>query len=189
MPGSGEAGTSTNYRLRGAGSLYAGNNPTIYVDGVRVNGRGQGNYTVFGQNTSSLDAINPNDIESIEVIKGPAAATLYGAEAAAGVIQIITKKAATGPSSLGCAHGDGPFNVAGVDAADQLCRVDRGPHRGPRQLSGIRRHSGGRHCFAPRDVRARCAPQRRHREGEQKMLHHVGAEEIVVAQVVNRTIE
>src|SRR4029079_4690962 len=41
MPGSGEAGTSTNYRLRGAGSLYAGNNPTIYVDGVRVNSRGQ----------------------------------------------------------------------------------------------------------------------------------------------------
>jgi TonB-dependent starch-binding outer membrane protein SusC len=96
MPGSGEAGTSTNYRLRGAGSLYAGNNPTIYVDGVRVNSRGQGNYTVFGQNTSSLDAINPNDIESIEVIKGPAAATLYGAEAAAGVIQIITKKGQTG---------------------------------------------------------------------------------------------
>ncbi|HMG00252.1 MAG TPA: TonB-dependent receptor plug domain-containing protein, partial [Gemmatimonadaceae bacterium] len=96
MPGSGEAGTSTNYRLRGAGSLYAGNNPTIYVDGVRVNSRGHGNYTVFGQNTSSLDAINPNDIESIEVIKGPAAATLYGAEAAAGVIQIITKRGQPG---------------------------------------------------------------------------------------------
>ncbi|MEP6858902.1 MAG: TonB-dependent receptor plug domain-containing protein, partial [Gemmatimonadales bacterium] len=96
LPGSGEAGTSTNYRLRGAGSLYAGNNPTIYVDGVRVNGRGQGNYNVFGQTASSLDAINPNDIESIEVIKGPAAATLYGAEAAAGVIQIITKRGQPG---------------------------------------------------------------------------------------------
>jgi TonB-linked SusC/RagA family outer membrane protein len=96
LPGSGEAGTSTNYRLRGAGSLYAGNNPTIYVDGVRINSRGQGNYNVFGQTASSLDAINPNDIESIEVIKGPAAATLYGAEAAAGVIQIITKKGQPG---------------------------------------------------------------------------------------------
>ncbi len=96
LPGSGEAGTSTNYRLRGAGSLYGSNNPTIYVDGVRVNSRGQGNYTVFGQTSSSLDAINPNDIESIEVIKGPAAATLYGAEAAAGVIQIITKKGQSG---------------------------------------------------------------------------------------------
>lgn len=98
MPGSGSAGTSTNYRLRGAGSLYAGNSPIIYVDGVRVSNRNQGNYTVFGQTASSLDAINPNDIESIEVIKGPAAATLYGAEAAAGVIQVITKRGRPGPA-------------------------------------------------------------------------------------------
>ena len=52
--------------------------PTIYVDGVRVNSRGQGNYTVFGQTSSSLDAMNPNDIESFEVIKGPAAAISTG---------------------------------------------------------------------------------------------------------------
>jgi TonB-dependent starch-binding outer membrane protein SusC len=96
IPGSGSAGVSANYRIRGAGSLYAGNTPVIYLDGVRVSSRGQGNYTVFGQNTASLDAINPNDIESIEVIKGPAAATLYGAEAAAGVIQILTKKGRPG---------------------------------------------------------------------------------------------
>jgi len=96
MPGSGEAGTSTNYRLRGAGSLYAGNKPTIYIDGVRVTSGSQGNFNAFGQSTSSLDAINPNDISSVEVIKGPAAATLYGAEAAAGVIQIITKKGQPG---------------------------------------------------------------------------------------------
>ncbi|MEO5590729.1 MAG: TonB-dependent receptor, partial [Gemmatimonadaceae bacterium] len=94
--GSGSAGTSTNYRLRGAGSLYAGNSPTIYLDGVRLTDRNQGSFSVFGQTTSALDAINPNDIESIEVIKGPAAATLYGAEAAAGVIQIITKKGRPG---------------------------------------------------------------------------------------------
>jgi TonB-dependent SusC/RagA subfamily outer membrane receptor len=48
------------------------------------------------QGTTPLDAINPNDIASIEVIKGPAAATLYGAEAAGGVIQIITKKGSSG---------------------------------------------------------------------------------------------
>lgn len=110
LPGSGEAGTSTNYRLRGAGSLYAGNNPTIYVDGVRLNSRGQGNYTVFGQTASSLDAINPNDIESIEVIKGPAAATLYGAEAAAGVIQIITKKGQSGRISWNARYEMGHSN-------------------------------------------------------------------------------
>ncbi len=96
MPGSGTVGTAANYRLRGAGSIYAGNSPTIYVDGVRVSQRSQGSYDTFGQTISSLDAINPADIEAIEVIKGPAAATLYGAEAAAGVIQIITKKGRAG---------------------------------------------------------------------------------------------
>src|SRR5688572_15426123 len=96
MPGGGSVGTASNYRLRGAGSLFASNSPTIYVDGVRVNSRSQGNYNASGQATSALDAINPADIESIEVIKGPAAATLYGAEAAAGVIQILTKKGRPG---------------------------------------------------------------------------------------------
>jgi TonB-linked SusC/RagA family outer membrane protein len=96
MPGSGTVGTAANFRLRGAGSLYGGNSPTMYLDGVRVNTRSQGSFDTFGQVTSALDAINPADIESIEVIKGPAAATLYGAEAAAGVIQIITKKGRPG---------------------------------------------------------------------------------------------
>ena len=96
MPGSGTVGTAANFRLRGAGSLYAGNSPTIYLDGVRVSQRSQGSFDTFGQVTSALDAINPSDIESIEVIKGPAASTLYGAEAAAGVIQIITKKGRPG---------------------------------------------------------------------------------------------
>jgi len=96
MPGSGTAGTGSNFRLRGATSVYANTQPTIYVDGVRIRSGTSGNFNVFGQETSALDAINPDDIESIEVIKGPAAATLYGAEAAAGVIQIITKKGRPG---------------------------------------------------------------------------------------------
>ncbi|HUQ80145.1 MAG TPA: TonB-dependent receptor [Gemmatimonadaceae bacterium] len=95
-PTSGTVGTAASYRLRGAGSLGAGNSPTIYVDGVRVSSRTQGNYTVFGQSSTALDAISPADIESIEVIKGPSASTLYGAEAAAGVIQIFTKKGRSG---------------------------------------------------------------------------------------------
>ena len=49
-----------------------------------------------GQGANAWDLVNPEDIESIEVIKGPAAATLYGADAAGGVIQIITKKGARG---------------------------------------------------------------------------------------------
>jgi TonB-dependent starch-binding outer membrane protein SusC len=100
IPGSGTAGTSSNIRLRGAGSLTARNQPVVYVDGVRINSGSLGNFDVFGQSTSALDMIPPDDIESIEVIKGPAASTLYGAEAAAGVIQIITKRGRMGERAL-----------------------------------------------------------------------------------------
>jgi TonB-dependent SusC/RagA subfamily outer membrane receptor len=49
---------------------------------------------------SALDDLNPDEIESIEIIKGPAAATLYGTEASAGVIQIITKRGAGGDAQF-----------------------------------------------------------------------------------------
>lgn len=100
IPGSGTVGTSANIRLRGAGSLTARNQPVVYIDGVRINTGSLGNFDVFGQSTSALDIINPSDIESIEVIKGPAASTLYGAEAAAGVIQIISKRGSMGDRTL-----------------------------------------------------------------------------------------
>ena len=121
IPGSGSVGVASNYRLRGAGSLYAGNTPTIYVDGVRVSARSQGNFTVFGQETSALDAINPNDIESIEVIKGPAAATLYGAEAAAGVIQVITKRGKPGKI-----RWEGRYEIGNSEWDDDLKPVNYG---------------------------------------------------------------
>jgi TonB-dependent SusC/RagA subfamily outer membrane receptor len=96
LPTSGTVGTAASYRLRGTGSLGAGNSPTVYVDGVRVSARDQGGYDVFGQTTTALDAITPADIESIEVIRGPSASTLYGAEAATGVIQIFTRRGRPG---------------------------------------------------------------------------------------------
>jgi TonB-linked SusC/RagA family outer membrane protein len=97
---SGSVGTATSIRLRGTGTLRAGVQPVVFIDGVRIRSGGQTGQSVSGARTSALDALNPDDIESIEVIKGPAAATLYGAEAAAGVIQIITKKGHTGTQSL-----------------------------------------------------------------------------------------
>ncbi|HMS01845.1 MAG TPA: SusC/RagA family TonB-linked outer membrane protein, partial [Gemmatimonadaceae bacterium] len=96
---SGQVGTGSRIRVRGASSLSLDNNPLIFVDGVRVdNTQGSGPTTQgFGsQPISRWNDFNPDDIESLEVIKGPAAATLYGTEAAAGVIQIITKKGAAG---------------------------------------------------------------------------------------------
>ncbi len=96
---SGQAGSSSNIRIRGAGSLSGGYAPVFYVDGVRIeSGTVEGASTMQGG--TALDFINPEDIESIEVIKGPAAATLYGADAANGIIQIITKKGRRGGDAV-----------------------------------------------------------------------------------------
>lgn len=100
IPGSGTAGAASNIRLRGAGSLTGRTQPVVYIDGVRIHTGSLGNFDVFGQATSALDILNPDDIASIEVIKGPAASTLYGAEAASGVIQVITKKGNAGERYL-----------------------------------------------------------------------------------------
>lgn len=102
--GNGSSGSGAQIRLRGAVSVSQSNQPIIYIDGVRMKsdpyarnisptegaGRG-GNVTA-----SPLADINPNDVERIEVLKGSAASTLYGTEAAAGVIQIFTKRGSSG---------------------------------------------------------------------------------------------
>jgi TonB-dependent starch-binding outer membrane protein SusC len=96
---SGTAGTNRNIRIRGASSISLSNNPIIFIDGVRFN-EGTVNLGLNGQLTDRLNDLNPDDIENIEVVKGPAAATLYGADASAGVIQIITKKGRAGSNSF-----------------------------------------------------------------------------------------
>ncbi|MGH7467362.1 MAG: SusC/RagA family TonB-linked outer membrane protein [Longimicrobiales bacterium] len=97
LPGTGQVGTGSAIRIRGNSSLSLGNEPIIYIDGVRMDsntGRGPGQRG--GANVSRLNDINPADIQSVEIIKGPAAATLYGTEASNGVIQIITKRGVSG---------------------------------------------------------------------------------------------
>lgn len=99
IAGSGNVGTGSRVRIRGASSLSLTADPLIYVDGVRVdNAQATGplNQAFGSRSISRWNDFNPEDIESIEVIKGPAAATLYGTEAANGVIQIITKRGAAG---------------------------------------------------------------------------------------------
>ncbi|MDE0358604.1 MAG: SusC/RagA family TonB-linked outer membrane protein [Gammaproteobacteria bacterium] len=94
---SGNVGTGSPIRIRGYSSLNVGNNPLIYVDGIRVDNETQAGPNLRdGRQVSKLDDINPEDIERIEVIKGPSAATLYGTEASNGVINIITKRGVEG---------------------------------------------------------------------------------------------
>jgi TonB-dependent SusC/RagA subfamily outer membrane receptor len=84
---------AADLRIRGSSSVGLANDPLIYIDGVRVTTERTESRRIA---TSRLNDINPEDIESIEVIKGPAASTLYGTEASNGVIQIITKRGTTG---------------------------------------------------------------------------------------------
>ena len=92
---SGSAGTASQIRIRGNSSISLSNTPLIFVDGMRVS-EGQPSLGVNGQVADRLNDISPDDIESIEIVKGPAAATLYGADASVGVIQIITKRGKMG---------------------------------------------------------------------------------------------
>src|SRR3712207_2974329 len=104
MPSSAAAGSGSIIRLRGNVSVAMSNQPLIYVDGVRLRSDGYArNVPPTGSNlrsgndrASPFNDINPADIERVEIIKGAAAATLYGTEAAAGVIQIFTKRGHSG---------------------------------------------------------------------------------------------
>ena len=105
--GSGSVGSPTRLRLRGNGSIESDNAPIIVVDGVRITNdaitRRSNPYAGHGQEvggndlSSRLDDLDPNSIESIEVMRGPAASTLYGSEAANGVIIIKSKRGTSGP--------------------------------------------------------------------------------------------
>jgi TonB-linked SusC/RagA family outer membrane protein len=101
-PGSGRVGAGPTIQIRGRSTLSLSSEPIIYVDGVRVNNAtNQGPQGGFlgAQNAgiaNRLNDINPEDIASIEIIRGPAASTIYGTEAANGVIQVITKKGTGG---------------------------------------------------------------------------------------------
>ena len=97
--GSGAVGSGPRIRVRGAASLSLNDQPLIYVDGVRIaNDVSTGPRSQFFSSgvISRLNDIDPENIESMEIIKGPAAATLYGTEANNGVIQIITKRGKAG---------------------------------------------------------------------------------------------
>ncbi|HEU4995593.1 MAG TPA: SusC/RagA family TonB-linked outer membrane protein [Gemmatimonadaceae bacterium] len=104
MPVSGRVGAGPAIQVRGPSSIGLNNAPLIYVDGIRVNNAvaqgpstGAGRLGIQGAAVANrLNDFNPEDIERIEVIKGPAAATIYGTEAANGVVQIITKKGSAG---------------------------------------------------------------------------------------------
>lgn len=85
-------GGAVNIRIRGVGSINAGNEPLFIVDGVQLNNRSDAAFT----QSNPLAFLNPNDIESMEILKDAASAAIYGSQAANGVVIITTKKGKQG---------------------------------------------------------------------------------------------
>ncbi len=97
----GTTGTGTRIRIRGSNSISLSNEPLYYIDGVRMESNSSAlsidvGGGIGGGATSAINDLNPEDIEDIEIVKGPAAATLYGIQASNGVVRITTKRGRSG---------------------------------------------------------------------------------------------
>jgi TonB-linked SusC/RagA family outer membrane protein len=89
-------GGAVNIRIRGVGSVNAGNEPLFIVDGVQLNNQSNAAFT----QSNPLAFLNPNDIESMEILKDAASAAIYGSQAANGVVIITTKKGKQGKAKF-----------------------------------------------------------------------------------------
>lgn len=93
---SGIPGSKNRVSIRGAGSLTASNEPLYVIDGVPINSTAGADLGNYGQAMNSLDNLNPDDIESIDVLKDASSAAIYGSRATNGVIIITTKSGTKG---------------------------------------------------------------------------------------------
>lgn len=100
---SGQPGSFQQIRIRGIGSITASSSPLFVIDGVPVN---TGDFSNGTNSSNLLAGLNPNDVESISVLKDAASASIYGSRAANGVILITTKKGSAGKTKI---RVDGEF--------------------------------------------------------------------------------
>lgn len=91
---SGNEGSGFNFYVRGGGGINGDEQPVIYIDGVRAISNQFVGWGVGGQGTSMLSTIDPENIANIQVLKGPAAAAMYGTSSSNGVVLITTKSGA-----------------------------------------------------------------------------------------------
>ncbi|MFI5310684.1 MAG: TonB-dependent receptor plug domain-containing protein, partial [Gemmatimonadales bacterium] len=91
-----QTGSGSRVRIRGMSSVTLNNDPIYIIDGIRMTGGQDTNLSTGDAQASRVGDISPEEIENIEIVKGPSAATLYGTAAANGVIVITTKKGRAG---------------------------------------------------------------------------------------------
>lgn len=104
-----QTGSGSRIRIRGQSSLNLSNDPIYIIDGVRMTSNSNSiTFGTGGTAPSRAADINPDEIENIEIVKGPSAATLYGTDAANGVVVITTKRGRAGPAKW-TAYVEGGF--------------------------------------------------------------------------------
>lgn len=97
---SGDPAGGISIRLRGASTITGSSDPLYIIDGIIVNNSSNQLVDLGGTSQNRLVDINPNDVERIEILKGAAAAAIYGSRASNGVVQIFTKKGKTGATKF-----------------------------------------------------------------------------------------
>lgn len=123
---SGAIGDDVTIRIRGAASISSGSAPLIVMDGVPLT---QGDQGQLYNKTNALADLNPNDIESVEILKDASAAAIYGSRGTAGVILITTKKGKAGQSNLNfdsyVGFQEAARNMKVLNAADYITTINK----------------------------------------------------------------
>jgi TonB-linked SusC/RagA family outer membrane protein len=96
----GNPGNGISIRVRGPASVNAGNQPLYVLDGVPIIQEDYGQLGMGGQDVTSISSLNPDEIESIDVLKDAAAAAIYGSRGSNGVVLITTKRGRAGASKV-----------------------------------------------------------------------------------------
>jgi TonB-linked SusC/RagA family outer membrane protein len=96
---SAQPGGNTLFRVRGGNSIFAGNEPLYVIDGMQVNTSENFSW-LSAPEVNALSSLNPNDIESIEILKDASATSIYGAKGANGVVLITTKRGKAGDDRI-----------------------------------------------------------------------------------------
>ncbi|PYO30975.1 MAG: hypothetical protein DMD51_13745 [Gemmatimonadetes bacterium] len=150
-------GAGARVRIRGTSSLSLNNEPIYVIDGVRMeSANNSSSIGIGGTNPSRVNDIDPNEIESYDVVKGPAASTLYGTAATNGVVVIKTKRGTPGPARFTA------FAETGVMKDDNTYPTAyRGWMTNPRTTTpdSSSQPNNGVQCFLTQTVRAPSDPQ------------------------------
>jgi len=150
---SGEPGSSASIKIRGAASLSGTNQPLFVVDGQPIDNQtfstqsiANGSGTAAGADASTVapnraSDINPADIESIQILKSSAAAAIYGARAANGVVLITTKSGTPGATK---------YTISSTETFDRVNMPDVLQHQFVQGLNGTAATCGGPDCSVAR---------------------------------------